>query len=307
MKRKAPFVIGIDLGGTQIKAVAVARDGRVLQRRMRETQGRPNQLAECIDVIRQMILRFETAQGQKAMHMGLATPGMIERSSRRVAWCPGKLEGIEGLDWTAALGRSRLVPLINDAHAALLGEHWVGAARAFRYVVLLTLGTGVGGAVLEDGKLVRGARGWAGLLGYTSLGPYGPKSFFNVPNPLEEWIGDRTVSARSDGRFLDTQELLAAVRAGDEDAHSIWQKSIRALAVAVASFGLIFDPEAVVIGGGIARAGVVLFKPLAEELNEVEWRPGSQRMKILHARLGEWAGAIGAARNAMDFYRKPRR
>jgi glucokinase len=236
------------------------------------------------------------------VRMGLAAPGLIARGSRHVALCPGKLKGIEQFDWTFALNRPRLVPLINDAHAALLGEHWIGAARAFQHAILLTLGTGVGGAVLADGKIFRGARGWAGILGYTSLNPSGPKSDFNVPSPLEDWIGNRTVAARSEGRFADTRELLAAVSAGDKKARLIWQKSVGALAVAIASFGLIFDTEAVIIGGGIARSGAALFEPLAKELDEVEWRPGGQRMKIVPARLGEWAGAIGAARNAMDFH-----
>jgi glucokinase len=301
VKRSNSFAIGIDLGGTHVKAVAVTKSGLVLSRLKCGTNSQSaSKFDLCVQTVRQVIARLESIQGQSATCIGLAMPGMMARDSRSVVWCPGKLNGIEHFDWTNALNRKFSVPLLNDAHAALLGEYWLGAAKNFQHVILLTLGTGVGGAILENGKLLRGARGWAGLLGYTSLGPYGKKSLFNVPSPLEKWIGNRTVAVRSRGRFHDTRELLAAARANDLEAGAIWRKSIRALAVAIASFGLIFDPEAVIIGGGIARAGRFLFKPLLVELDEFEWRPGGQRMKILPAKLGEWAGAVGAARNALE-------
>jgi len=303
MKRTGLFSIGIDLGGTRIKAVAVAHDGHVLKRIRRQTHNYPGTLGPWVQTIQQAVARMESEQGRRASHIGLATPGVIDWSSRCVAWCPGKLPGIEGFDWTVALNRKHPVPLLNDARAALLAEHWVGAAAEFCYVILLTLGTGVGGAVLDHGRLLGGAHGCAGVLGYLSLGPFGAKSFFTVPNPLEDWIGNQTVAKRSGGRFQDTKELVAAARGGDVEAKRVWRKSIRALAVAIASFGLIFDPEAVIIGGGIARAGNELFGPLADELDEVEWRPGGRRLRILPARLGDWAGAIGAARNAILFGR----
>ncbi|HWY30328.1 MAG TPA: ROK family protein [Candidatus Acidoferrum sp.] len=307
MKSSAPFSIGIDLGGTNIKLVAVTQDSSVLKRAQRPTQDLPDNLGVWVEIIRQTIAQMESGQGRRASYIGLATPGVIEPGSRHVAWCPGKLNGIEGFNWTLALNRRPAVPLLNDAHAALLGEHWLGAAKEFESVILLTLGTGVGGAILENGRLLRGSHGWAGALGQTSLDPRGGKSFYTVPGALENWIGNQTVSRRSRGRFHDTGDLVAATRAGDLEAQKIWHKSIRALAVAIASFKMILDPEAVIIGGGISRAGPLLFQPLAAELDQVEWRPGGRRMKILPARLGEWAGAIGAARNAMLCGRKPKK
>jgi glucokinase len=128
---------------------------------------------------------------------------------------------------------------------------------------------------------------------------FGPKSVFLVPSPLEHWIGDQTVAKRSDGRFRSTEELVRAARQGDSTAQQVWRKSIHALAVAIASCGLILDIEAVIIGGGIAQAGPELFGPLAEELDTVEWRPGGQSIQILPAVLGAWSGAIGAAKNAL--------
>jgi glucokinase len=292
--------VGIDLGGTNIKAVAVSPKGKVLRRETRVTQDGSATVDDWAKTICELIAVFEAAQGAATVHVGLAIPGIIAADSRSVAWCPGKLAGIEGFDWTSALGRKRVVPLLNDAHAALLGEHWTGAAKPFQHAILLTLGTGVGGAILSEGGLLRGAHGRAGILGYLSMDLFGPKSCFSVPSPLENWIGDQTVAERTGGRFHSTEQLVRAVREADAIAQEAWRRSIHALAVAIASYKLILDIEAVIVGGGIAQAGADLFEPLAQELDGVEWRPGGQRIEILPASLGSWAGAIGAAKNAME-------
>jgi glucokinase len=292
------FSIGIDLGGTNIKAVAVNHRGEVLDRESRPSREISTNVEYWVQTIRELIIGLEESQGSATDNVGLAAPGVMATDGRSVAWCPGKLAGIEGIDWTIVLGRKHSVPLLNDAHAALLGEHWVGAAVQFRNAILLTLGTGVGGAILAEGQLLRGAHGRAGILGYMSLDPFGARSSFNVPSPLEDWVGNQTVAHRTAGRFHSTKELVHAVRKNDPIARAAWHKSMRVLAVAIASYGMILDIEAVIIGGGIAQAGVDLFEPLALELDQVEWRPGEQKMAILPASLGTWAGAIGAARNA---------
>lgn len=301
MTMPSPYAIGIDLGGTNIKGVAVSPEGKVLERESRVTEQSPGSVECWTAAIGEMIKGFATKQAGPPSHVGLATPGIIAPDSRSVASCPGKLAGIEGFDWTPALGREQTVPLLNDAHAALLGEHWIGAAKPFQNAILLTLGTGVGGAILSAGQLMRGAHGRAGSLGFMSLDPFGKRSAFGVPSPLEEWIGDHTVSERTGGQFGSTEELVRGMHQGDPLARAAWRKSIRALAVAIASYGLILDVEAVVIGGGIAQAGADLFEPLAEELEQVEWRSGGQKMEILPASLGAWSGAIGAAKNALNF------
>ena len=99
---------------------------------------------------------------------------------------------------------------------------------------------------------------------------------------------------RSNGRFESTLDLINAVNEGDAEAKAIWDKSVEALACGVCSLINIIDPEAVLIGGGIAEVGDLLFEPLAAHLDRIEWRPGGQAVDILHASLGEWAGAIGA-------------
>ncbi len=191
----------------------------------------------------------------------------------------------------------------NDAHAALVGEMWLGAARNLRDVVMLTLGTGVGGALALDGKLVVGRMGRAGHFGHICLDADGAKDIAGTPGSLEDAIGNHTVFARSEGRFADTHALVAAFRAGDAEAGEVWLRSVRRLACGIVSLVNAFDPEAVIIGGGIAKAGEALFEPLAGFLDELEWRPGGHRVRIVPAALGEWAGAAGAAKTAHDFCR----
>jgi glucokinase len=293
------YSVGIDLGGTNIKAVAVNATGNVLERESRQTRDGPASVAEWVEIIRRLVAGFKSSLGAPTSGIGMATPGIIAADSRSVAWCPGKLQGIERFDWGASLGQKELVPLLNDAHAALLGEHWLGAARPFRDAILLTLGTGVGGAILSEGRLLRGAHGRAGILGHMSLDPFGPPGPFGGPSPLEDWIGDHTVAQRTQGRFRSTEELVRAVGRGDLLAQAAWRKSIHALAVAIVSCGLILDVEAVIIGGGIAQAGPTLLEPLTQELDQIEWRPAGLKMKIVPASLGAWSGAIGAAKNAL--------
>jgi glucokinase len=292
--------IGIDLGGTNIKTVIVDDAGRVLDRRTRETNDRVDSIESWADFIRATIADFEQATGTSVVHVGLSAPGVPSADARCVEFCPGKVIGLERFDWTDALQRDRVVPVLNDAKAALLAEAWAGAAKHHPNAILLTLGTGVGGAVLSDGRLLMGAHGRAGHLGHISLDPFGSKSILQAPGALEMWIGNHNVAARTGGRFRSTHELVEAVRLGDAEAVAAWRRSIRALAAGIVSLFHAFDPDAVIIGGGIARAGADLFDLLNAELEEFEWCPTGERVPIIPAALGEWAGAIGSAYHAMN-------
>jgi glucokinase len=288
------YALGIDLGGTSIKAVAMSAEGKILEK---ANQPFDTQIKlDWAEKIRGLV--SELQQKAPAACIGISAPGLAARDGRSIAYLPERQEGLEGFVWSDYLKTPFAVPVLNDAHAALLGEVWIGAARGLQNVIMLTLGTGVGGAAMVDGRLLRGHIGRAGHLGHTSLDPNGPADCTGTPGALELAIGNCTIEQRTAGKFKTTHDLIEAHRAGDRFATEVWRASVKALAAAICSFVNILDPEAAIIGGGIARAGDVLFKPLREDLDAMEWQPGGQRVKLLPAELGELAGAMGAARNA---------
>ena len=279
--------IGIDAGATNVKGVAIDERGEIVSRVTLAVEATP-----IIDVVRSTL-----AELGEASSLGLAAPGIVHPDGRSIWWMQGRVAELQGLDWSVALARP--VAVLNDAHAALVAEAAHGAAAGCGNVIMLTLGTGVGGAAMVDGKLLRGHLGRAGHLGHISLNPYGPLDIVNTPGSLEEAIGDCTVRRRSGGRYESTLELVSRLD-DDNVAAEIWSKSIRALACGLASLVNVLDPEVIILGGGIMAAGERLLAPLRQEMNEVEWRPHGRTARIVPAALGEYAGAIGAAWNAMQ-------
>ena len=285
------YAIGVDLGGTNIKLAVVSHDGEVLEYLTCETEDNAGSWAE---TIKQQIAEAQDQRGEPASHIGLAAPGLAARDGLSIVNMQGRLQGLEGLVWTDFLQTPRPVRVLNDAHAALLGEVWRGAAAGFSNVVLLTLGTGVGGAILADGRLLKGHIGRAGHLGHISLNPDGLPDIVGTPGSLEQMIGNCTLGDRSAGRFTSTRRLVEAHLAGDSNATDIWMRSIYQLAAGVSSIINAFDPEVFILGGGIARAGEALFTPLAGFMEQLEWRPLGHRVLILRAALTDHAGALGA-------------
>lgn len=289
------YSIGIDVGATQVKSALVTPNGEILATELFDTSDADRAWAWRV---KEYIASVEVSRGS-ANWIGIAAPGLAAHDHRSISWMQGRLSSIQGFDWTDYLRRDRLVPIINDAHAALLAEMWHGAAAGKRDAILLTLGTGVGGAIASDGRLLTGQIGRAGHMGHISLNPAGPNDIVNTPGSLEDAIGDHTVFRRSHGRFTTSEALVDAYRAGDAGAREVWLESVRALAAAIASLINVVDPQVVIIGGGIAAAGKALFEPLSGYLDRFEWRPHGIAVPVVAAELGEFAGAIGAARNAM--------
>ena len=285
------YFVGLDTGATNIKGVAVRRDGTIAL-----SATRPIGKSAFWRVAEEMVESFRDRIGFEPSGVGVAAPGIADGKS--IWWMQGRLSEIEGYDWNRCLRpRSGHVPVLNDANAALLGEVWQGAARGCRNVILLTLGTGVGGAAMVDGNLLHGHLGRAGHLGHICLDPHGAPDIVNTPGSLEDAIGDCTIERRSGGRFQSTAQLLAA---NDAEAQKVWSDSIRALACGLASLINVLDPEIVILGGGMIAAGDKLFVPLRGEMDKIEWRPHGRAVKIVPATAGEYAGALGAAYNAMQ-------
>ncbi|MGV3520639.1 ROK family protein [Luteitalea sp.] len=290
--------IGVDIGGTFTKFVALDEDGRVLHRcRIPTDDTAASQLPEDV---RREIDAMEVRLGV-ASAIGLACPGLVRPEGDAVHWMKGRLDVLEGLDWTQALDRPDPVRVINDAQAALAGECAIGAGRGCRDVVMLTIGTGVGGAIMCDGRLLRGHVGRAGHLGHITVQAPGPKDIVNTPGSLEDAIGNCTIAARSGGRFTSTADLVAAHLDGDDEATHVWETSVRLLGAGIASIVNAVDPSRVILGGGIAsHAGETLLRPLRQWMDEYEWRPCGTGVEIVIAELGEDAGALGAAVHARE-------
>jgi glucokinase len=294
--RSPTTFIGLDVGGTNIKCVAFNSKGKILAEETQPTadDGTKSWLNRAREVARKILAQFPSNT-----RIGVAAPGLPARDGRSIATMPARLHGLENLHWQKWLGVHHPVPVFNDGQAALLAENWLGAATGATNVLLLTLGTGVGGAAIVDGRLLRGNIGRAGHVGHFCLNPDGPLDIVGTPGSLEDAIGEHTVRARTNGRFSSTRELVAAYQSGSKEAAEAWLRSIRALGAALASLINIFDPETVVIGGGIANANDSLFAPLRAALDKFEWRPHGSAVKLVKASLGHIAGAAGAAYGAL--------
>lgn len=289
--------VGIDLGGTNIKAALVdtqsAKTLATLSKPTRdgEFDGDAPRFAL---TVRDIVHEFEAQAGSKLV-VGLSAPGLANPDGRCIDWMPGRMHGLEKFNWSAFLERDCRV--LNDAHAALLGEVWAGAAKNTQDAFMLTLGTGVGGAIWSGGRLVKGKIGRAGHLGHISVDSNAPCDDFNTPGSLEDAIGNQTIAQRGEGRYVNTHALLDAYAAGDEHAKKVWLTSVRHLAAATASLINVLDPEVVIIGGGIAvGAKERLFGPLQSMLDGFEWRPGGHQARIVPAELGDSAGCLGAVK-----------
>jgi glucokinase len=288
--------IGFDVGGTNIKCVAFNSSGETLAEETSPTSddGTQSWLTRAQDVAKTVLAQFSSN-----IRVGVAAPGLPARDGYSIATMPARLHGLEDLNWQKWLGLDEPVPVFNDGQAALLAETWLGAAKGSTNVLLLTLGTGVGGAAIVDGRLLRGHIGRAGHLGHFCLNPDGPLDIVGTPGSLEDAVGEHTVHSRTSGHFNSTRELVAAYESGSAEAAEIWLRSVKALGAALASLINMFDPETVVIGGGIADADDSLFLPLRAHLDKFEWRPRGHAVKLVKASLGHIAGAAGAAYGAL--------
>jgi glucokinase len=218
---------------------------------------------------------------------------------------PSRLQGLENFIWQNFLQTPTFV--LNDAIAAMMAEAKLGAAKNSTNAVLLTLGTGVGGALLINGKPYQGSFNKAGHIGHSVVDCNGDADVTNMPGSLEECIGNCTIEKRSKGKFTSTHDLLIAYRNDDAFAKEIWFTSLKHLAIALASVCNIISPDTIVIGGGIAEANDDLFVPLNKMIDDYEWQPGGIKAQIVKAQQGDLAGAIGAACFAMEKFKEEKK
>lgn len=295
-EKEGKVSIGIDLGGTRIKAVAIDAGGNVLLENYQPTNDGDDSVWK--NAVSKAVKELQQTLKIEKINVGLSAPGLPDKNYTCIACMPGRMQGLENFIWSAFLSQPTYV--LNDAVAAMMGETNFGAAKDKKNVVMLTLGTGVGGAILIDGKPYQGAMNKAGHFGHMVINDEGDPDVTGMPGSLEECIGNCTIEKRSKGKFTSTHELLDAYRSGDTFAKEVWLKSIRQLGIGLSSVANMLSPELIVLGGGITKAGDDLFNPLNEYMKQFEWQPNGKTTEIVKAKYGDMAGAIGAASFAMS-------
>ncbi|MFQ7321381.1 MAG: ROK family glucokinase [Faecalibacterium sp.] len=308
------YAFGIDLGGTTAKIGLFTTTGDLLEKWEVPTdtsdQGvriLPNLAAAVQDKMAQRSLRPDQIEG-----VGLGVPGPVQDSSVVAIVCAnlgGWGDCDAGAQLSQLLGGLR-VQVGNDANVAALGEIWMGAAKGCRSAVMVTLGTGVGGGVVADGKLIEGAHGAGGEIGHITVNPQEPAQcgcgkhgcleqyssatgVVRCMNKLLEQNPDVPCTLR--GRDFAAKDVFDAARSGDKLAQQEVEDMTLTLALALGNIAAITDPEMFLVGGGVARAGDVLLEPLSRHYQANAFL-SCRNTPIRLASLGNDAGIYGAVR-----------
>ena len=286
--------IGIDLGGTAIKLGRYDATGTCLGHLSAPTP-QPSTPDVVLAAMAEAVATLDPDHDVSAI--GVGTPGPADVTGRvaRVAINLDNWRNVPIADQLETRTERRVI-IANDANCACLGEAWLGAGRRFQNLILLTLGTGVGGAIILNGELFVGPTGAAGELGLITLNPDGPACNSGNRGSLEQYCSVQAIR-RETG--LTPNELAAKAKAGDAEAIAFWRRYGCRLGAGLASIIYILTPEAIILGGGIS-AGADLFLPTV--ITEVKSRvlPSSREgLEILTAELGNQAGVVGAAQLAL--------
>jgi glucokinase len=289
-------VIGIDLGGTAIKLGRFTEDGTCLQSLTVPTP----QPAYPNDTIEMMVYAIEKlAPGMVNINaIGVGTPGPADAAGR-VAKIAINLEGWIDIP-VATLIQSRTgVPTVvgNDGNCAGLGENWLGAGRNYRNSILLTLGTGVGGAVFLNGALFTGHAGSAGELGLITLDATGHPCKSGNNGSLEQFLSGQAIR-RMTGK--EPEELGKLAAAGDRSALEFWDSYGRNLGIGLTSIIYILTPEVAIIGGGISASAKYFLPAAKREIDKRVMETSRPGFKLIEAELGNQAGITGAAKLAWE-------
>jgi glucokinase len=288
-------LIGVDLGGTAIKLGRFARDGTLLEALEIPTP-RPAMPGAVTVAIAEAVERLDPQR--LAPLVGVGHPGPSDRHGRlaRIAInLPGWLD-VPLADWLEPL-LERRVTCANDANCALVGERWHGAARGARDVLLLTLGTGVGGAVLLDGELFTGRGGAAAEPGLIGIQPDGPPCNSGNRGSLESYCSIAGLARLSP---VEPQELCRRAESGDPEALAVWQAYGRLLGTGISSLLYLFTPELVLLGGGLSAAAPLFLPALWQEVEQRVLAVSREGLRIERCALGNGAGRLGAARLALE-------
>jgi glucokinase len=309
---------GVDIGGTRIKIGIADTSGKLLASDITES-GVLQDLETFLTSVSKKILAMVRDVSGVLVGAGIGCPGRIDFNSGRVVWLRSKLEFLEGISLTEQLGErlSCCVVCDNDVNTILAGEMRFGAGKGYRSAIGITVGTGIGGALVLDGRMIRGKNWAAGHFGYMSSNPRGPKHVCGNTGILEEHashsgIVRQVYKALTGGEVSPLTELLArneelglrelfqAVDAGDPLASRLGSKLTSELGVMIANLIYALDPELVLVGGGLIshRPGILdLVRQEAE--SRIGFLP-PRATEILPMQLGDAAGVYGGIALALE-------
>jgi|TARA_B110000914_G_scaffold63848_1_gene55688 glucokinase len=305
-----PLAIGIDFGGTSVKT-GVLYHGNLIEEAPRiDTQE--------FEEARPLIERIhETVKNLRSSHprieaIGVGMPGFVDFPTGMVH----NLTNVKG--WQRIYLKRELnelanlpVTVENDANCMAYAEWKRGSGRGMSHLVALTLGTGVGGGIVIDNRMVRGANFVAGELGQTSIDYQGPDGAYGNRGSLEDYVGNQQITDMALKAYADAGKTMARsdcepahltglALKGDEIALSIWDRVAKKLSTALMNCCWLLNPEAIIIGGGVAKAGSLLFDPLEKHLRAQLSPAFKENLRLLPARFGNEAGMVGAATLALE-------
>jgi len=287
---QARQLIGIDLGGTAIKLARFEPDGTLLAELTVPTP-QPAVPGATVMAIAEAVAQLDP--DRQAERVGIGHPGPADASGRiaRIAINLPGWHDVPLADWLEPMLQRR-VTCGNDGNCAVLGEHHSGAARGIDDVLLLTLGTGVGGGVMLGGRLFTGRTGAASEPGLIGINPDGPPCNSGNRGSLESFCSLRGLARLSD---LPPQELQRRAAAGDREASAVWQRYGQLLGIGISSLVYVLTPELVLLGGGLSGACDQFLPALWQEVNRRVQAASREGLQIRKAQLGNGGGRLGAA------------
>jgi glucokinase len=308
-------VIGVDLGGTNLRTALLNEDGDVLDRRKEASHasdGWKKVVARLIEnIARQREIASE--RGLFVSAVGVGAPGIIKMDKGIVVKSPN-FPDWNNLPLKEELEKALHIPVVieNDANAAALGEQWRGAGHGIRSMILVTLGTGVGGGIVLDDKIWHGADGMAGEIGHMTIIPEGRPCSCGNTGCLEMYASARgivksycEVLGKSSSASCVDQEITSELvyqqaRAGNELAIRVMKDMGRLLGIGIANLINIFNPEMIVIGGGVKDAWHLFIEATHQEVMRRAFQVPAERTNIVPSLLGDDAGMVGAAAVALQ-------
>jgi glucokinase len=315
------YILGVDLGGTNIVVGAMPEDGsREIAFRSsptRASEGEDSVTERIIQMIEDVIAVTSAETGavrEDFIGVGVGAPGPLDREKGIIITAPN-------LGWKMFPLRDRIqaatglhITLDNDANCATLGEAWTGAAKGAKNVIGVTIGTGIGGGIIIDGRLYHGASDIAGEVGHMTIDANGRRCKCGNYGCIEAYASGPNIALRAvealesgaesslpsyvggDLSKITAQTVYQAAQAGDELGLEVVHDTAKFLGAAVAGLINIFNPEAIVIVGGVTLAGESLFTPLRREVSRRAFKPAVKVCRIVPGELTGVAGVYGAAR-----------